>query len=459
MPRIFTASLLFLTFTTQIFAISAVRENYDSRRQAFDRQASIDDFTYNILSLLSRNPSAIPARTNEVKDILRAVMATEIMYAVSSSAYDDALMGCRTGLEGDKNRIDHYQILKDTQELSRALADYYVYNADWRNFEQNERFFLEPRIDESIAYFIEKKSLSRISVDREKFLGLFFEALDEHSAGLIARGDAPLISQMKSIQQKIQKAKTDGRPVVLVLGAIPEERFHFNFEDIIQSKGKAPFTIYIDQGDDSKKDYNYQNDDSFLIRANFMNGDFLRMFVHYCQNSFDLITVDQGVACTNTFNRTHIDYFSRLLEFGGEMMFDHTRISLRLGGPFPYEDQSAHPNLPPFSTEENNIELIVHNIKELCELKRFYFIVTKKTESSFSDREYMKILQKEEVPENIKKQFSIYLRKWALFNNLNNIDMTLERNVLPYWNMSHNRYNYNSHVAQNMYIKIIKIRE
>lgn len=114
----FLFAVITFSLVTQSFAMQAVRDNYRWRHEAynpFPADDRIPGYTGELNKIFRNKPSNKPAKPEEKRDILKAVMATALIHG------DDMSLPAH-GI--DPNNVDlfrHYEILRITQEISQKL--------------------------------------------------------------------------------------------------------------------------------------------------------------------------------------------------------------------------------------------------------------------------------------------------------------------------------------------------
>ncbi len=164
----FLFAVITFSLVTQSFAMQAVRDNYRWRHEAynpFPADDRIPGYTGELNKIFRNKPSNKPAKPEEKRDILKAVMATALIHG------DDMSLPAH-GI--DPNNVDlfrHYEILRITQKISQKLA------ADLVSDSLSDVLNGIPNIDEVRSLEIYG------GITTENLIGWFNEALNEHIDG------------------------------------------------------------------------------------------------------------------------------------------------------------------------------------------------------------------------------------------------------------------------------------
>lgn len=229
-----------------------------------------------------------------------------------------------------------------------------------------------------------------------------------------------LVVQIEKLLPNVKAAKDSGRAIVIVIGAKPWEREHFNFYSM-----RDPFVIYIDSfdmEDASKFDIESLNRNGLIVaNAAKYEGEMPNCILqntlnHYLANSVDLITVDWSVTKFFRWHKEHIKGFVNLLKFNGRMVFDNKEML------FPsFVEKNG-------SYMDNLIDMLSVSKEYLKKIPVFFRV---RFQNQFEGRGGER-MNDDETLEMTNVYFEDYLRRWSEENLPNSIIVKFKVGVNPY---------------------------
>lgn len=277
-------------------------------------------------------------------------------------------------------------------------------------------------------------NLNRKLTMKNIFLTLAFLAHLCATEQPIRAADEQEAAKALAIQQKESQSLTDqlaatgvalqqnrGLPKVLVLGAYPSQRNHFDFPEFANNADVFCIDrlLLIHPGLATIDDMH----DPHFIKADLTDIDFLNAMAAKFADRFDLITVDWSVTKSFSWNFEHISKFAELMKPGGKFIFDYS--------PQMSAAKSAGECLAPIITKPSDITADLRKFP----LYLFRSPELKPHEDSKSVSEQIKTL----MQTNYRK----YLTSWVARNSTSDfIGIEFAPGILPYWNPAGPRYAY-----------------
>ncbi len=286
MKHIFHAVALTFFGISHCFSLSIIESTHSDRLDKFITNKNDENIIkntttiYSVLSDEERVDRSRPATDIERKTIFQSIMATRIIDG-GISVNGQAIIANFSHTTIDEDLSDHFEIISLTDQISQLLVKQF-----------KERGCKGINFD-YLTGFDRLKKLS--GVQENLFKIWFLESLGQHYKEF-------------SLEARLETLKCGGRPIVLVLGAVPSEAEHFDFSTLdnpgVFYVNRESSTVWPDQ----------------LIIADFNlkkhRTDILKIFAA----SADLIVPDWCVTYFMRLDKDFITDFTAMLKVNGKMI-------------------------------------------------------------------------------------------------------------------------------------------
>ncbi|MES2252730.1 MAG: hypothetical protein V4482_03490 [Pseudomonadota bacterium] len=325
----------------------------------------------------------------------------------------------RNELGSDDVRFNHFEILRLTEKLSRKLIDQINMSGTF-----DIAFICESNDEERYENIFDYSDIKQ-----NTFRDWFVAVLDNHNKG------SSMLRSINAVSEEIRIYKQENKKIVLVLGAAPDERHHFNL-DANNGFDQEPGIIYVDANRKFGDQYAHMNNRAGIVSKavwdkQFIHGDFTEIELHKMMLQqfgacFDLIIPDLSVMKYKLLTVENLEFFCAMLKVDGNMIFDNTDCT---SGFYDSETKIMAFGEKRFKLVSDKLEMAI------SPRSRVWVPATRDTfRSERGMSPYYRVL--------LRTQYKDYIEKFNKQNMSDNCTLSVCEGMFPYWNSRGNEITY-----------------